>query len=187
MASPQKKQRVEEPKERVFDLRSDTVTKPTEKMRLAAYEAEVGDDVFGDDPTVQKLEEIAAKLLGKEAALYVTSGTQGNLISCMVHCDRRDSEAIVGDQCHIHVYEQGNMSTIGGIHVETVKNQPDGTLDLEELESKIRGDDVHCPVTRLVCFENTAMKLSTQTSSVRCASARALNFTSTAHVYSTPR
>jgi len=90
--------------------------------------------------------------------LYVTSGTQGNLISCMVHCDRRDSEAIVGDQCHIHVYEQGNMSTIGGIHVETVKNQPDGTLDLEELESKIRGDDVHCPVTRLVCLENTAMK-----------------------------
>jgi len=121
-------------------------------------EAEVGDDVFGDDPTVIKLESLAASLLGKEAALFVASGTQGNLIACMVHCDARDSEMIVGDQSHIHCYEQGSCATIGHIHPATVKNQPDGTLDLTEVESKIRTDDDHYPITKLVCIENTQNK-----------------------------
>jgi len=143
---------------KIYDLRSDTVTKPTDKMRKAMSEAEVGDDVFGDDPTVIKLEALSAQLLGKEAALFVASGTQGNLIACMVHCDSRDSEMILGDQSHIHCYEQGSCATLGHIHPATVPNKADGTLDLQELESKIRTTDDHYPITKLVCLENTQNK-----------------------------
>ena len=122
---------------RIVDLRSDTITKPTPAMRRAMAEAEVGDDVFGDDPTVKRLEEMAAARLGKEAALFVASGTMGNLVSLLAQCGRGD-EVIVGDQAHTYVYEQGGMAALGGIHPRVLRNQPDGTLDLDEIVAAIR-------------------------------------------------
>jgi threonine aldolase len=137
-----------------IDLRSDTVTKPTPEMREAMAEAEVGDDVYRDDPTVNRLEELAAEMLGKEAALFVPSGTMGNLIALLVHCQRGE-EAIVGNQSHIYLNEVGGMSALGGIQPCPVQNQPDGTLALEDILASIRTEDVHHPITRLVCIENT--------------------------------
>ena len=140
---------------REVDLRSDTVTKPTDEMRVAMFEAEVGDDVYGDDPTVNKLEEKASEMLGKEAALYVPSGTMANLISVMAHCSGRGEEVLLGDRSHISMFEQGGIAQLGGVHPRTVRNLPDGTLDLDELKSKIMPDNIHHPVTRLICVENT--------------------------------
>ena len=136
------------------DLRSDTVTKPTPEMREAMAEAEVGDDVFRDDPTVNRLEELAAEMLGKEAALFVPSGTMGNLTALLVHC-QRGNEAIVGNQSHIYLNEAGGMSALGGIQPCPIQNQSDGTLALEDILASIRTADVHHPITRLVCLENT--------------------------------
>ena len=136
------------------DLRSDTVTKPTPEMREAMAEAEVGDDVYRDDPTVNRLEELAAEMLGKEAAVFVPSGTMGNLIALLVHC-QRGHEVIVGNQSHIYLNEAGGMSALGGIHPCPVQNQPDGTLALDDILSSIRSEDVHHPITRLICLENT--------------------------------
>ena len=118
-------------------------------------EAVVGDDVRQDDPTVKELEKKAAVVFGKESALFVSSGTMGNLISVLVHCSRRGDEVLVGDKAHITVFEQGGVASLGGVHPRTVKTQPNGTLDLEDLQSKIRQDDIHFPCTRLVCIENT--------------------------------
>lgn len=137
-----------------IDLRSDTVTQPTPAMREAMYQAEVGDDVYGEDPTVNRLEKLAAEQLGKEAALFVASGTMGNLVSLLAHCGRGD-EVILGDQSHTFLYEQGGMAALGGIMPHTIPNQPDGTLKLEDIEGAIRGDDSHFPRTRLLCLENT--------------------------------
>jgi threonine aldolase len=137
-----------------IDLRSDTVTKPTPAMRRAMAEAEVGDDVYGEDPTVNRLEAMVAEMLGKEAAVYVSSGTMGNLISVLSHCGRGD-EMILGDRAHIFRSEQGGAAALGGVHPHTIRNQPDGTLDLAEIEDAIRGDNEHYPATRLVCLENT--------------------------------
>lgn len=139
----------------VIDLRSDTVTKPTHEMRVSMMEALVGDDVFKDDPTVNMLEKKAAAMFGMESALFVTSGTMGNLISVMVHCSRRGDEVLIGDKSHISVFEQGGVASIGGVHPRTVRTLPDGTLNLEELQSKIMPDDIHFPSVRLVCIENT--------------------------------
>jgi threonine aldolase len=139
---------------KVIDLRSDTVTHPTPEMREAMYRAEVGDDVFGDDPTVNRLEEMAAERLGKEAALFVVSGTMGNLVALLVHCGRGD-EAIIGDCSHVFLNEQGSMAALGGITPRPIPNQPDGTLRLADIERAIRGDNVHYPRSRLVCLENT--------------------------------
>jgi threonine aldolase len=139
---------------RIIDLRSDTVTKPTPAMRRAMAEAEVGDDVLGDDPTVKRLEALAASRLGKEAGLLVPSGTMGNLVSLLVHCGRGD-EVILGDQAHTYVYEQGGSSALGGIHPRPLPNRPDGSIDLTLMEAAIRGDDVHFPRTKLICLENT--------------------------------
>lgn len=140
----------------VIDMRSDTVTKPTEEMRRAMFEAEVGDDVFGDDPTVQALERSAAEMLGKEAALFVPSGTMANLLSVMVHCSRRGDEVLLGELSHISKFEQGGIAQLAGVHPRTVRNLPDGRLDLEDLRSKIQTNlDPHMTVTRLVCLENT--------------------------------
>src|SRR5574339_806555 len=136
------------------DLRSDTVTKPTPAMREAMAGAEVGDDVYRDDPTVNKLEELAAEMLGKEAALFVPSGTMGNLLALLVHCQRGD-EVIVGNQSHIYLNEAGGMSALGGIQACPVQNQLDGTLALDDILASIRTEDVHQPITRLVCLENT--------------------------------
>ena len=138
----------------LIDLRSDTVTKPTPQMREAMAEAEVGDDVYGDDPTLNRLETLASDMLGREAAVFVPSGTMGNLIALLVHCQRGD-EAIVGDKSHIYLNEAGGMSALGGIQPCPVPNQKDGTLALDDILASIRTEDVHHPVTRLICLENT--------------------------------
>ena len=137
-----------------IDLRSDTVTKPTPAMRQAMAQAEVGDDVYGEDPTVNRLQTIAADLLGKEAGLFVPSGTMGNLAAILAHCQRGD-EVILGKQAHTYLYEAGGISALGGVHSCQLPNQPDGSLDLELVHQAIRYDDPHCPVTRLVAIENT--------------------------------
>ncbi len=142
-----------------IDLRSDTVTLPTPSMREAIYRAELGDDVFGEDPTTNRLEEMAAERMGKEAALLVASGTMGNLVCTLTHC-KRGEEVILGDRSHTFLYEAGGMSTLGGIHPHTTSNQPDGTMRLEDIEGAIRGDNVHFPRTRLICIENTHNRCS---------------------------
>jgi threonine aldolase len=139
---------------RVVDLRSDTVTRPTPRMCQAMAAAEVGDDVFGEDPTVNRLEKLAAERLGKEAALFVPSGTMGNLVSLLTHCGRGD-EVILGAQSHTYVYEQGGMAALGSIHPRPLPNQPDGTIALDEIEAAIRPENVHFPRTRLISLENT--------------------------------
>ena len=139
---------------RIVDLRSDTLTKPTPAMRQAMAEAEVGDDVFGEDPTVNRLEEMAAERLGKEAGLFVASGTMGGMVSHMAHCQRGD-EIIMGDKSHTFLFEQGGSATVAGIHPRTVPNQPDGKLALDEIEAAIRPDNVHFPRTRAILLENT--------------------------------
>jgi threonine aldolase len=138
----------------MIDLRSDTVTRPTAEMREAMYRAEVGDDVYGEDPTVNRLEEMAADCVGKEAALFVASGTMGNLVALLTHCGRGD-EVILGDQCHSFVYEQAGMAALGGISPRPIPNQADGTLRPEDIEGAVRTDNVHFPRTRLLCLENT--------------------------------
>lgn len=138
----------------MIDLRSDTVTRPTPEMREAMAQAPVGDDVYGEDPSVNRLQALAAERLGKEAAIFVPSGTMGNLASLLAHCGRGD-EVIMGDQSHTFLHEQGGMAALGGIMPHTIPNQPDGTLRLQDIEGAIRGDDPHYPRTRLVCLENT--------------------------------
>lgn len=139
---------------RIVDLRSDTITQPTPAMRKAMADAKVGDDVFGEDPTVNRLEEMVAERLGKEAALFVASGTMANMVSLLTHCGR-GSEVILGDQSHIFFYEQGGAAALGGIHSRQVPNQPDGKLDIHDVEAAIRTDDIHFPRTRLILLENT--------------------------------
>ncbi len=138
----------------MIDLRSDTVTLPTPAMREAMYRAEVGDDVYGEDPTTNRLETLAAERLGKEATLFVASGTMGNLVALLTHCGRGD-EAILGDRSHTLLFEAGGSASLGGIHHYAVPNQPDGTLRLEDIEAAIRPDNEHYPRTRLLCLENT--------------------------------
>jgi threonine aldolase len=137
-----------------IDLRSDTVTLPSPAMREAMYRAELGDDVFGEDPTVNRLQEMAAERMGKEAALLVVSGTMGNLVSALTHCGRGD-EIILGDIAHMFINEAGGVSALGGIHPHTIKNQPDGSLDPKDIEAAVRADNIHFPRSRLVCLENT--------------------------------
>lgn len=137
-----------------IDLRSDTMTRPTAAMRKAMADAAVGDDVFGEDPTVNRLQETAADMLGKEAALLVTSGTMGNLVSLMAHCGR-GAEIILGDQSHTFFFEQGGSAVVGGLHPRTIPNRTDGTLAPEDIEAAIRGDNVHFPRTELIVLENS--------------------------------
>ncbi len=138
-----------------FDFRSDTTTHPTEKMRRAMANAEVGDDVYGEDPTVNALEQKAAAMLGKEQGLYVTSGTMGNLLAVLAHCARGD-EAIMGTQGHTFLHEAGGVSALGGVVIHTIPNQADGTLALTDLENALRNpEDVHEPISKLVIIENT--------------------------------
>lgn len=136
------------------DLRSDTVTRPTPEMRLAMAQAEVGDDVYGEDTTVNRLQELAASMLGKEAGLFVPSGTMGNLVSILAHCGRGD-EVIMGKKAHTFLYEAGGISVLGGVHSAQIPNQPDGTLDLNDIREAIRPNDAHHPITRLIELENT--------------------------------
>jgi threonine aldolase len=138
----------------VVDLRSDTVTRPTAAMRDAMHQAAVGDDVFGDDPTVNALQARVAALLGKEAALFVTSGTQSNLCALLAHCERGD-EAIVGQLAHNYRYEAGGAAVLGGIQPQPLAQQPDGTLLLSDIAAAIKPDDAHFARTRLLALENT--------------------------------
>ncbi len=137
----------------VIDLRSDTVTLPTPQMMSAIGAAELGDDVFEEDPTVKRLQRLAADKLGKEDALFVASGTMGNLVAVLTQCGRGD-EMIVGDQAHVFFYEVGGSAGLGGVHVRTVPNGR-GLPAVADVEAAIRGKDVHFPRTRLLCLENT--------------------------------
>jgi len=141
----------------MIDLRSDTVTHPTEAMLEAMRTAPLGDDVLGDDPTVLAFERLAAERVGKETALLTPSGTMANLIAVLGHCGRGE-EVILGDKAHTFVYEAGGISAYGSVHPHTIPNQPDGTMRLEDIEAAIRPDNVHFPRTKLICLENTQNK-----------------------------
>ncbi len=140
---------------RVVDLRSDTVTMPSPAMRQAMFEAKLGDDVMGEDPTVNRLQALAAEMLGKEAALFVPSGTMANLVALLTHCQRGD-EAIMGHISHMFLFEGGGAAVVGGIQPRTVPNQPNGTMDLGDIEAAMRDPaNPHFPRSRLICLENT--------------------------------
>ncbi|MGZ5033608.1 MAG: low-specificity L-threonine aldolase [Usitatibacter sp.] len=139
---------------RKIDLRSDTVTQPPPAMREAMARAEVGDDVFGDDPTVNRLQAIAAERFGMQAGLFFPSGTQSNLAALMAHCQRGE-EVIVGQEAHTYRYEAGGMAVLGSIQPQPIQNKPDGTLDLADIEAAIKPDDSHFAITRLIALENT--------------------------------
>ena len=139
---------------KIIDLRSDTVTQPTPEMRAAMHAAEVGDDVFREDPTVNRLQEMAAERMGKQSGLFVPSGTMGNLAAVLAHCGRGD-EVILGNLGHTFLFEGGGIAALGGVHSYVLPNQPDGTLKLEDIQAAIRPNDPHYPISRLVTLENT--------------------------------
>jgi threonine aldolase len=140
---------------KIIDLRSDTVTRPSEAMRKAMYKAEVGDDVYGDDPTVNRLERLGAEMLGTEAAIFATSGTQANLLALLAHCERGD-EYIVGQHAHTYKYEGGGAAVLGSIQPQPLETDELGRLDLNEVKEYIKDDDdFHYAKTRLLCLENT--------------------------------
>uniref|UniRef100_A0A8C8S8Y9 Aromatic amino acid beta-eliminating lyase/threonine aldolase domain-containing protein n=1 Tax=Pelusios castaneus TaxID=367368 RepID=A0A8C8S8Y9_9SAUR len=146
-----------QPQPHVVDLRSETVTRPSAQMRQAMARAEVGDDDYGEDPTVNELQDSAAKLLGMEAALFVPTVTMANLIAVMCHCRRRGAQLLLGREAHLHVFEQGGVAQVAGVHSQVLQDLPDGTMDLCEMESTIRegyGSRYH-PRLELVCLENT--------------------------------
>lgn len=138
----------------MIDLRSDTVTLPSPEMRTVMANAKVGDDVYGEDVTVNQLEAMSAEMLGKEAGLFVTSGTMGNLIAVLATCQRGD-EVIMGNLSHTFCFEAGGVSALGGVMAATLPNNADGSMDLESIEAAIRGQDIHEPETRLIILENT--------------------------------
>uniref|UniRef100_A0A914XE84 Aromatic amino acid beta-eliminating lyase/threonine aldolase domain-containing protein n=1 Tax=Plectus sambesii TaxID=2011161 RepID=A0A914XE84_9BILA len=141
---------------KVVDMRSDTVTRPSPAMRKAMAEAVVGDDVYGEDVTVNELERKCAEYFGKESALFVLSGSMGNLLAVMSHCGMRGSEMIVGQQAHMHRWEQGGYAQLAGVSATTLVNEPDGTIALDAIETAVRdGTDFHQPTTQLLCLENT--------------------------------
>ena len=142
------------PTSATIDLRSDTVTHPTPAMREAMYRAEVGDDVYGEDPTINRLEALAAEKVGKEAALFVPTGSMGNTIALLTHC-RRGDEIIMGDRSHTYLYEVGGAARLNGSAVRAVPTLPDGTLDRLRLEKSFLGDDIHEARTGLLCLEDT--------------------------------
>ena len=144
---------------KIIDLRSDTVSLPTDEMREAIYRAELGDDVYGEDPTVNALEAKAAQIFGMESAVLVASGTMGNLVASLAQCQRGD-EVIVGNKSHLLLYEVANLAVTGGIQIRPIENKDDGTFDLNELELVIRGDDIHVPRTKMVVIENTHNRCS---------------------------
>ncbi len=138
----------------MIDVRSDTVTRPTDAMRKAMFDAEVGDDVYGDDPSVNRLQAMAADMTGHEAALFVPTGTQSNLIAMLTHCQRGD-EYIVGADAHTYKYEGGGAAALGGIQPQTVAFAHNGELPLDQVASVIKEDDPHFAKSRLLCLENT--------------------------------
>lgn len=142
--------------EKVIDLRSDTVTRPTQGMLTSMFAAEVGDDVLKEDPTVNKLEEKCAEMFGMEKALFVASGTMGNLLCLMSHVGNRGEELIIGDQQHVYIYEQGNFMQLASIPAKVLPTESNGTLSLENIQNAIQDDsDFHLCKTKLICLENT--------------------------------
>jgi threonine aldolase len=139
---------------KIIDLRSDTITLPTDEMRQAMYEAELGDDVYSEDPTVNRLEELAARVLGKEAAVFVTSGTMANLVAILTHTHPGE-EIILGSEAHIFWHEVGGASALGGVIMRTVPNDEGGQIAPEAIEQAIRTENIHYPTTSLLCLENT--------------------------------
>src|SRR5436190_11715780 len=162
----------------VVDLRSDTVTRPSAAMRRAMHEAELGDDVFGDDPTVNRLQARAAEIFGFDAALFFPSGTQSNLAALISHCQRGEA-VIIGAEQHSYRYEAGGLGVLGSIHPQVIPNRADGTLDLAQVEATISPDDPHFPRTRLLALENTIggkpIARSYLTDAVQLARRRGLN------------
>ncbi len=138
----------------MIDVRSDTVTRPTPEMRQAMAAAEVGDDVYGDDPTVNRLQDLATKLSGHEASLFVPTGTQSNLIALLSHCQRGD-EYIVGADAHTYKYEGGGAAALGGIQPQTIAFADNGELPLDQVAAVIKEDDPHFAKSRLLCLENS--------------------------------
>ena len=136
------------------DMRSDTVTRPTEGMRAAMAAADVGDDVYGDDPSVNALQETAAKILGKEAALFVSSGTQSNLCAMLAHCQRGE-EILTGHDYHVFIDEAGGASVLGGIMFAPIQTAADGALDPDAISRTVKPDDEHCAISRLLTLENS--------------------------------
>lgn len=161
-----------------IDLRSDTVTRPTREMRQAMADAQVGDDVYGEDPTVNSLEALAAEMLGTESAVFAASGTQTNLLALLVHCGRGD-EYIVGQQAHTYKYEGGGAAVLGSIQPQPLDFQVDGTFDLDKVTQAVKPVDVHFARTRLLCLENThngmALPLEYQQQARECADANNLH------------
>ena len=139
---------------KTIDLRSDTVTQPSPAMREAMARAQVGDDVFGDDPTVNRLQEACAERFGMEAGIFFPTGTQSNLAAIMAHCARGE-EVILGQEAHTYSHEAGGMAVLGSIQPQPLDNRPDGSLDLSQVEAAIKPDDAHFAVTRLIALENT--------------------------------
>lgn len=139
---------------KIIDLRSDTVTKPSAEMRKVMFEAEVGDDVYGEDPTVNKLEKLASEMLGTEDAIFAPSGTQTNLMALLSHCERGE-EYIVGQGAHTYIHEGGGAAVLGSIQPQPIEFEEDGTIDLEKAAEKIKPDDFHFAKTKLLSLENT--------------------------------
>lgn len=139
---------------KLIDLRSDTVTRPTDAMRQAMLKAEVGDDVYAEDPTVNRLQDLAAEIAGKEAGLFVPTGTQGNLLAILSHCQRGE-EFIAGQQAHCYRYEGGGAAVFGGVQPQPIDFEADGRLDLQKVAEMVKPDDSHFAITRLLCLENT--------------------------------
>lgn len=152
---------------KIIDLRSDTVTHPTHEMRRAMFKAEVGDDVYGEDPTVNRLEALAAEKLGKEAALFTVSGTMSNLTAVLTHTHHGD-EIILGSEAHIFWYEVGGAAALGGVVMRTVPNDKQGRLNVQDVEQAIRGKNIHYPVTTLLCLENTHNRCGGAVLTVEC-------------------
>ncbi len=150
----------------MIDLRSDTVTRPTAAIRAAMAAAEVGDDVFGDDPTVNRLQAMVAERLGKEAALFFPTATQSNLTALMTHCQRGD-EYIAGQQAHCYKYEAGGGAVLGSIQPQPVEHADDGSLRLDHVAAAIKADDFHYARTRLVALENTMRRRAVPLASMR--------------------
>jgi threonine aldolase len=172
----------------MIDLRSDTVTRPSPAMRDAMARAEVGDDVFGDDPTVNRLQDVCAERFGKDAGLLFPTGTQSNLAALMAHCQRGE-EVIVGQEAHTYRYEAGGMAVLGSIQPQPLQNKPDGTLDLAEVEAAIKPNDSHFAISKLLALENTiggkVLPREYLADAVALARRRGLSRTSTAPAWST--
>ena len=143
----------------IVDLRSDTVTLPTDIMLQAMAKADLGDDVFEEDSTINDLEQKAAQIFGKESAIIVPSGTMAKLVSVLAHCDR-GTEVILGDKAHTYMYEAGGIAAFGGVHPRTLSNAKNGTIDLDQIEAAVRSDNVHFPRTALISLENSHNVLS---------------------------